>query len=192
MRIPALVAAGLTVAIACGGPASQVATPTPTAAATTATPSPTPKPLAATAELKDKDGNTVATATLTEQTGGVRVVLTATKIAAGQHGWHLHAVGKCDSADFATAGGHFNPDTKQHGTQNPQGPHAGDLGNLTAGADGTAKADVVAKVTLAPGATSLLKTDGTAIVIHANPDDDKTDPSGNSGARIACGVVKAS
>ena len=178
MRIPALAAAaGLTVAIACGGSASQVATPTPTAAATTATPSPTPTPLAATAELKDKDGSTV--------------VLTATKIAAGQHGWHLHAVGKCDPADFATAGGHFNPDTKQHGTQNPQGPHAGDLGNLTAGADGTAKADVVAKVTLAPGATSLLKTDGTAIVIHANPDDDKTDPSGNSGARIACGVVKA-
>ena len=158
-------------------------------AVTTATP--TAKPLTASVELKDKDGTTVATATLTEQSSGVRIVLTATKLPAGQHGWHIHTVGKCDAPDFTTAGGHFNPDAKQHGAQNPQGAHAGDLGNLTVGADGTARTDVVAKASLAAG-TSLLKTDGTAIVIHAAADDEKTDPTGDSGARIACGVVKSS
>lgn len=191
MRIHAIAVASIAIVVACGGTASQVTTATQTAAPAS-TASPTPKPLTATAELKDKDGNTVASVALTEQSGGVRIVLTATKLPAGQHGWHIHAVGKCDAPDFTTAGGHFNPDGKQHGTQNPQGPHAGDLGNLTAGADGSARGELAAtKVTLAPGAASLLKPDGTAIVIHAGIDDDKTDPAGNSGARIACGVVKA-
>lgn len=190
MRIHAIAVASIAIVVACGGTASQVTTATQTAAPAS-TASSTPKPLTATAELKDKDGNTVASVALTEQSGGVRIVLTATKLPAGQHGWHIHAVGKCDAPDFTTAGGHFNPDGKQHGTLNPQGPHAGDLGNLTAGADGTARAELAAKVTLAPGSASLLKPDGTAIVIHAGIDDDKTDPAGNSGARIACGVVKA-
>lgn len=190
--IATIAVAAFATAVACGPTAAQpsVAPATSARAATTA-PSPTAKLLTATAELKDKDGAVVGTATLTEQGSGVRVVLTASKLPAGQHGWHIHTIGKCEPADFTGAGAHFNPDTKQHGAQNPQGPHAGDLGNLTAAADGSARADVVAKVTLATGATSLFDADGSAIVIHANPDDEKTDPTGNSGGRIACGVVKA-
>ncbi len=190
MRIHPIVVAAIATIVACGGTTSQAPAATQTTAPTTA--APTARPLTASVELKDKDGTTVASVALTEQTGGVRIVLTATKLPAGQHGWHVHAVGKCDAPDFTTAGGHFNPDGKQHGAQNPQGAHAGDLGNLAAAADGSARADVVAKVTLAAGAASLLKTDGTAIIVHAVADDEKTDPTGNSGARIACGVVKAS
>jgi len=192
MRIPAIAAAALATVVACGGSPPQAPRSTQTAASATALPSLTPKPLTASAELKDKDGNTVATAALMEQAGGVRIVLAATRLPAGQHGWHIHAIGKCAPPDFTTAGGHFNPEGKQHGAQNPQGAHAGDVGNLAVGADGAARADVLAKVTLAPGVASLLKTDGTAIVIHANVDDEKTDPAGNSGARIACGVVTPS
>ena len=153
----------------------------------------TPAPLTAKAQLKDKDGATVATIALAEKTAGagVTIALTITKLPAGQHGWHVHTVGKCDPPDFTTAGTHFNPDGHQHGALNPQGPHAGDLGNLTVSADGTAKVEFLAKaVTLEPGkSNSLFKAEGTAIVIHTNPDDEKTDPSGNSGGRIACGVV---
>lgn len=189
MRIHAIGTAALAITVACGSAATQpAATPAPSA---TPAPAATPKPLTATAELRDKDGVVVGLATLTEQSAGVRVVLTASKLSAGQHGWHLHAVGKCEPADFASAAGHFNPEGKQHGAQNPQGAHAGDLGNLSVGADGTARADVVAKVTLGTGASSLFDADGSAIVIHAAADDDKTDPSGNSGARIACGVAQA-
>ncbi len=190
MRIHPIAIAALATVVACGGATAGAPAVTQIAVPTTA--APTAKPFTASVELKDKDGATVATATLTEQSGGVRIVLTATKLPAGQHGWHIHTVGKCDAPDFTTAGGHFNPEGKQHGAQNPQGAHAGDLGNLTAAADGTARMDVVAKASLAAGTTSLLKTDGTAIVIHAAADDEKTDPTGNSGARIACGVVKSS
>ncbi len=151
--------------------------------------------LGATTDLRDKDGQSVGSATFAERSdGGVSVSITITKLPSGQHGWHIHTTGKCDGPDFASAGGHFNPETKQHGAQNPQGPHAGDLGNLTVGSDGKAKVEFVAKaVTLQEGRpSSLFKTDGTALVIHANADDEKTDPAGNSGARIACGVIKKS
>lgn len=163
-----------------------------TAAPLTPTVSPTAKPLTATVELRDKDGQVVATAMLTQlAAGGVRVQFTGTKLPPGVHGWHIHTVGKCDGPDFATAGGHFNPDGKKHGAQNPEGAHAGDLGNFTAAADGTAKVEVTARVSLEPGAaSSLFRTDGSAIVIHANADDERTDPAGNSGGRIACGVIK--
>lgn len=149
----------------------------------------------ATTELRDKDGQSVATATFTEASGGgVSVSITITKLPPGQHGWHIHAVGKCDPPDFMTAGGHFNPENKQHGAQNSQGAHAGDLGNLTVGSDGKGSAQFVAKaVTLQEGKpNSLLKSDGNALVIHASPDDEKTDPTGNSGARIACGIIRNS
>ena len=177
--------------------ATSPAASAPSPAAATAAPlnptiTPTAKPLTATAEIRDKDGQVLAAATLTQLTaGGVRVQLTATRLPPGVHGWHIHAVGRCDGPDFATAGGHFNPEGKKHGAQNPEGAHAGDLGNITAAADGTAKVEVTARVSLEPGvAVSLFKTDGTAIVIHANVDDERTDPAGNSGGRIACGVVK--
>jgi Cu-Zn family superoxide dismutase len=100
-------------------------------------------------------------------------------------------VGKCEPPDFASAAGHFNPEGKKHGLLSPQGPHAGDLPNLPVAADGTGQLNYVARgVTLGSGSGSLFDADGTAVVIHAGPDDHKTDPAGNSGARIACGVIQ--
>jgi Cu-Zn family superoxide dismutase len=100
-------------------------------------------------------------------------------------------VGKCDPPDFKSAGPHFNPDNKKHGSKNPDGPHAGDLPNFDVGPDGTAKVSVVApNVTLGDGPNSLFHPEGTALVIHEKADDYMTDPAGNAGARIACGVVQ--
>ena len=148
-------------------------------------------PQTAKAELINTKGEKVGNATLTQvQGGGVRIALAASNLSPGQHALHIHAVGKCDPPDFKSAGPHLNPDNKQHGFQNPQGHHAGDLNNFEVGADGTAKMDMLTKdVTLGDGANSLFHPDGTALVIHASPDDYKTDPAGNAGARIACGVV---
>ncbi len=109
----------------------------------------------------------------------------------GTHALHIHAVGKCDAPSFQTAGPHFNPEGKKHGTKNPEGPHAGDLPNFEVGADGRAKVSLVAPhVTLGDGPNSLFHPEGTALVIHEKPDDSMTDPAGNAGARIACGVVQ--
>ena len=109
----------------------------------------------------------------------------------GKHGIHIHAVGKCEGPAFTTAGGHLNPDAKKHGKENPEGPHAGDLLNLEVKADGTAKATLLdTMVTLGDGPNSVFHEGGTAIVIHEKEDDYKTDPAGNSGARIACGVIQ--
>lgn len=141
----------------------------------------------ATAQLADAQGASVGTATLTDSPEGVRIAVNLTGLPAGEHGIHIHATGRCDAPDFASAGGHFNPDSKQHGLQNPQGPHRGDLPNLTVGADGTAQQELTA-----PAGTTLadlLDADGAAIVVHATADDQQTDPSGNSGDRIACGVI---
>jgi Cu-Zn family superoxide dismutase len=147
-------------------------------------------PLSAEAVLKDKDGKQVGAATLIETPEGVRVAVTGFRLPPGSHGLHVHAVGRCDPPDFTSAGGHFNPRGKQHGRLNPAGAHAGDLPNLVVAASGQAGIDISTKAfTLAPGPTSLLGEKGTAIVLHANPDDEKTDPTGNSGARIACGVI---
>lgn len=107
----------------------------------------------------------------------------------GQHGFHIHAVGAC-TPDFAAAGGHYKPSGAQHGTYNLQGPHAGDLPNLVVGEDGNGAIDIITnQVTLNVGSRSLFDTDGSALVVHAGADDYLTDPDGNSGARIACGVV---
>ncbi|HEU4439722.1 MAG TPA: superoxide dismutase family protein [Methylomirabilota bacterium] len=147
-------------------------------------------PLSAEATLKDKDGKQVGVATLIETPEGVRIAVTGYRLPPGGHGLHIHAVGRCDPPEFTTAGAHFNPGNKQHGKQNPAGPHAGDLPNLMVAASGEGGIDVTTRAfTLSPGPTSLLGDKGTALVVHANPDDDKTDPTGNSGARIACGVI---
>jgi len=132
---------------------------------------------AATAQIKNAAGETVAQAT--------------SKLPPGTHGFHVHAVGKCEGPDFKSAGGHFNPAGKQHGLENPAGPHAGDMPNLVVGADGTGTATVkLTGVSLDGGPDSLFHEGGTSLVVHAGPDDMKTDPAGNSGARIACGVIE--
>ena len=145
---------------------------------------------AASAELRDATGRTVGAARLEQVGGGVHLVLTVSGLPPGVHAVHLHTVGRCEPPDFASAGGHFNPGKRQHGLENPQGPHAGDLPNVTVDADGTGRLETVTeRVTLGAGPTSLFDADGSALVVHAGPDDFKTDPTGNAGARIACGVV---
>jgi len=142
------------------------------------------------AELLDTKGARVGTATFSEKSNGVQLDLKASNLLPGLHGLHIHAVGMCEAPDFASAGPHFNPEGKQHGWDNPLGHHLGDLQNLNVGPDG--KADVrvlVPGVTLGEGPNSLFHEGGTALVIHAKPDDGKTDPAGNAGARIACGVI---
>lgn len=146
---------------------------------------------AATATLRDAQGKPVGTATLTPADGGVKISVTVSGIAPGLHGFHVHAVGKCEGPDFKSAGGHFNPTSKEHGLENPKGSHAGDMPNLSVGADGTGKGDFLARgASLGAGAGSLFPEGGTAVVLHAAPDDMKSDPAGNAGARIACGVIE--
>jgi Cu-Zn family superoxide dismutase len=148
------------------------------------------EPLSAGAVLKDKEGKQVGAATLIETPEGVRVALTGYRLPPGGHGLHVHAVGLCEPPEFTSAGAHFNPGAKQHGKLNPAGAHAGDLPNLVVAASGEGGIDITTKAfTLSPGPNTLLGEKGTAIVIHANPDDEKTDPTGNSGGRIACGVI---
>jgi superoxide dismutase, Cu-Zn family len=148
------------------------------------------EPLSAGAGLKDKDGKDVGVATLIQTQEGVRIAVTGYRLPPGPHGIHIHAAGLCEPPAFTSAGGHFNPEGKQHGRLNPAGPHAGDLPNLVVAPSGEGGIDITTKaVTLGPGPTSLLGEKGTSIVIHAGPDDEKTDPAGNSGDRIACGVV---
>jgi superoxide dismutase, Cu-Zn family len=143
------------------------------------------------AQLKDAQAKVVGTATLSEVPGGVRVTLRVNGLKPGEHGFHVHAVGKCEPPDFMSAGGHFNPYGKRHGLANPAGPHAGDFPNLEVGADGTGSLDTIdSLVTLKEGANSLIQPGGTSLIIHADPDDEKTDPAGNSGARVACGGLE--
>lgn len=152
--------------------------------------------------LKDAKGNVVGTAVLTAAPGtGVQIALDITKLPPGEHGMHIHQNAKCEPAgpavagappptDFSSAGPHFNPGAKKHGTLNPDGPHAGDMNNFIVDADGKAKKIVTdARVSMGTDANSIFSNGGTALVIHAAADDMKTDPSGNSGARIACGVI---
>lgn len=144
-----------------------------------------------TVEMMDSDGNAIGTAELSEEDAGVKVALEVEGLEEGMHGIHFHETGMCEGPDFETAGGHFNPADAMHGMDNPDGPHAGDLPNIEASSDGTASQEFTAEnVTLAIGEeNSLLKEGGTALVIHAAEDDQTTDPSGDSGDRIACGVV---
>jgi len=143
------------------------------------------------ASLVDSTGKSVGKATFKETSGGVQIKATLSNLPPGTHGMHIHAVGKCDPPDFKSAGGHFNPDMKKHGMNNPEGMHAGDLPNVEVGADGKAKVSILAAhVTLKDGDHSLFHEGGTALVIHEKADDYMTDPSGNSGNRIACGVIE--
>jgi Cu-Zn family superoxide dismutase len=144
----------------------------------------------ASAELRTATGQPAGTATFTQVGGTIRIVLEAKGLPRGPHGVHIHEVGKCEAPKFDSAGNHFNPDKKQHGSLNPQGPHAGDLPNLTIGTDGTGRLETATdRITLGGGTNSIVDGDGSALVVHAAPDDFTTDPTGNSGDRIACGVI---
>jgi Cu-Zn family superoxide dismutase len=146
----------------------------------------------ATGQLIDRAGAPVGRVDLEQIDAGVRLTVEASGLTPGQHGIHVHAVGKCEAAAFTTAAGHFNPASKKHGLKNPEGAHGGDLPNLTADANGRARFTATTNlVTLAAGPTSVFDADGAAVVIHAGPDDEMTDPAGNSGDRVACAVLSA-
>lgn len=137
------------------------------------------------ATLRKADGTAAGSATATPSADGVAITVSVNGIPAGPHGVHVHMTGKCEGPKFETAGGHWNPASTQHGLDNPKGSHAGDMPNLTVADDGSGNLNYTLK-----GATmaQLLDADGAAFVVHAGEDDQKTDPSGNSGDRIACGV----
>jgi Cu-Zn family superoxide dismutase len=142
------------------------------------------------AEMRNAAGQAVGTATLTQVGSAVRVVLEVQGLPPGAKAVHVHAVGRCEAPAFTSANDHFNPMSRQHGALNPAGPHAGDLPNITVGANGRGRLESTTELmTLSSGASSVFDGDGSALVIHAAPDDFKTDPTGNAGARLACGVI---
>jgi Cu-Zn family superoxide dismutase len=148
----------------------------------------------AVALIVNVNGTPIGTAQLwQEQNGTVNVDIASLALPAGTHGIHFHEVGICDggSTAFSTAGAHYNPLVKEHGLENPRGPHAGDAPNIVTPASGIGKVTFSTnRVTLTPGTTTLFDPNGSSLVVHASPDDQVTQPAGNSGARIACGVIR--
>lgn len=184
--IPAILALGLAVS-ACGSsdPAGTEATAdtviVPNEQVEVAIPS-------ATAPLALADGKSAGTVTATFEDGAIKVVVSAEGLTPGEHGVHIHTTGTCEGPAFASAGGHWNIGDKKHGIENPQGQHAGDMPNLVVGEDGKGQLEY----TLMGGSfTELMDQDGAAFVVHAGKDDQVTDPSGDSGDRVACGVFVA-
>jgi Cu-Zn family superoxide dismutase len=146
----------------------------------------------ASASIVDAAGHDLGRALLTETPSGVLITLELAGLPPGEHGFHIHEVGACDPADFASAGAHYAPAPHAHGFKSAEGPHAGDLPNQFVADDGKLHAEVLAAaVTLADGPATLLDADGSALVLHDGADDYMTDPSGGSGDRIACGVIVA-
>ncbi|MFF2179470.1 superoxide dismutase family protein [Lysinibacillus sp. NPDC058147] len=146
----------------------------------------------ATAKVIGKNNESYGNAYFEEEDNGVKVTLALSGLPAGKHGIHIHSVGKCEPPTFESAGPHFNPTHKEHGKDNPKGYHLGDLPNLEVGEDGKVDLNFLAEgLTLEKdAANSLLRDGGTTLIIHESEDDYKTNPSGNSGARIACGVIQ--
>jgi Cu-Zn family superoxide dismutase len=142
------------------------------------------------ADIQDSAGKRVGTAVLREARGGVLITLNVKGLQEGLHAVHVHTVGKCDGPAFTSAGGHFNPLNKKHGLKSPDGPHAGDLPDMYVNKDGTGRYEAfMESIRLSPGEASVFDADGSAIVVHVTADDNVTDPTGNSGDRIACGVI---
>ena len=156
-------------------------------------PGSTPAAASARATIQDAKGQTVGEAQLQETPHGVLLKLTLKDIPAGTHGLHVHQVGKCEAPAFTSAGGHFSPDGRKHGFHTAEGPHTGDLPNIEVPASKMLVTEhLVANATLKTGPRALLDADGAAIVVHANRDDYRTDPAGDAGGRIACGVISGS
>jgi Cu-Zn family superoxide dismutase len=172
-----LIALPLTVAV------SACATTSPDAASSNTAP-------LAVAKLMAGDGSSRGTASVTEAADGLHVLVKGTGLTPGMHAVHVHMTGTCTAPDFASAGGHWNPTGRKHGMDNPAGAHMGDMPNMTVGSDGTGGIEyVIAGGMISGGTMPLLDADGAAVVIHAQADDNMSDPAGNAGGRIACGVL---
>ena len=166
------------------------------AAALTGCATPQPRADVRVGQLVRSDQVAIGEVRVIDDQSGSRIHIEATGLPAGVHGVHLHAVGRCDGPGFTAAGPHWNPTHRQHGHDNPAGHHEGDLGNVNVDPDGGLHTDLIAtdvRLLAAPGSRGFVisDADGTAFIIHASPDDERTDPSGNSGERIACAVVAA-
>lgn len=152
-----------------------------------------PDALQESVSLIGRDGVTLGSVSISEDANGTTLALVVESgLQEGMHGVHLHETGSCVTPDFTSAGGHWNPESKAHGRDNPEGAHVGDLANLSIGPDGSGRSTfLIENVLLKGGLHSMADEDGTALVIHAGPDDYVTDPSGDSGAREACAVIAA-
>jgi Cu-Zn family superoxide dismutase len=181
---PLLIIGAIATAFACA-PTMQSSTGT-TAASTNAMGG----SASAVAVMRDSAGNDLGTLIVSESGSGLTTAGTLHGLPPGTHGTHFHTIGQC-VPPFTSAGAHWNPTNRRHGTENPQGPHLGDMPNISVGVDSTSSVRVSTLGGTLHGTNPLLDADGAAVVIHAGTDDLRTDPAGNSGARIACGVVRA-